>query len=252
MANGYCYSRNYLWHIRSCLAKSHSRPLLCLDTWNLLAELGILRVRGTRAGSRVQQRRKKATLSESTKFVSSNNLQTLSGLSSIPVVSSLIQDHTFLASINIQDHTFLASLSIQDNTFCGKLRSTHNLTNLIEIKPTQTPRDTGLDKDCCTVLCTVNTRSVKNKSETLLDYFSESGADVFALTETWLNTNDSAVCNEFTPAGFKFFHCPRKDRKGGGTGLLARDDITVRMLDGGEKLSFEFSEWIFDLTIIVC
>ena len=89
----------------------------------------------------------------------------------------------------------------------------------------------------------MNTRSVKNKSETLLDYFCKSGADIFALTETWLNTNDSAVCAEITPPGFKFVNCPRKDRKGGGTGLLAREDITVRMLDAGEKLSFEFLEW---------
>ena len=76
-----------------------------------------------------------------------------------------------------------------------------------------------------------------------MDYFCKYGADIFALTETWLNTNDAAVCAEITPPGFKFVHCPHKDRKGGGTGLLARGDITVRMLDAGEKLSFEFSEW---------
>ena len=58
-----------------------------------------------------------------------------------------------------------------------------------------------------------------------------------------MNSNDSAVCAEITPPGFKFVNCPRKDRKGGGTGLLAREDVTVRMLDAGEKLSFEFSEW---------
>lgn len=54
---------------------------------------------------------------------------------------------------------------------------------------------------------------------------------------------DSAVCAEITPPGFRFFHCPHKDRKGSGTGLLAREDIIVHMLDAGEKLSFEFSEW---------
>lgn len=77
-----------------------------------------------------------------------------------------------------------------------------------------------------------------------------------------MNTHDSAVCAEITPSGVKFVHCPRKDRKGGGTGFLAREDITVRMLDADEKLSltsFELSEWDlrFDknsslLIVIIC
>ena len=106
--------------------------------------------------------------------------------------------------------------------------------NFINIHTFYSLNATGKNEELSTVLCTMNTRSVKNKSETLLDYFCKYGADVFALTKTWLNTNDSAVCTEITPPGFKFVHCPRKDRKGGGTGLLARKDITVGLIDAGE------------------
>ena len=50
--------------------------------WNLFAKLGILRVRGSRTGSKVQLRRHKAILSKSTRFISSNNLQTSYGFRS--------------------------------------------------------------------------------------------------------------------------------------------------------------------------
>ena len=42
----------------------------------------------------------------------------------------------------------------------------------------------------------------------------------------------------------KFFHHDRVGRRGGGggTGLLVKKHIDVKKIDGGEKLSFEFSE----------
>ena len=90
----------------------------------------------------------------------------------------------------------------------------------------------------------LNVRSIANKSALFVDYINECKADLFAITETWLSDNDSAVCYEITPPGYKLFHCPRSDRRGGGTALLFRDNINVRKLESGSRISFEFSEYL--------
>ena len=59
------------------------------------------------------------------------------------------------------------------------------------------------------------------------DYVCDRKAGVFAITETWLSFNDSAVCKEIMPAGYKFVHCLRSNRVGGGIGLLSKDGIHV-------------------------
>ena len=90
--------------------------------------------------------------------------------------------------------------------------------------------------------CTLNVRSIVNKSALFVDYIIECEADLFAITETWSSDNDSAVCYEVTPPGYKLFHCPRSDRGGGGTALLFRDNINVNFaswnLDQGFLLNF--------------
>ncbi|XP_078363787.1 uncharacterized protein LOC144648005 [Oculina patagonica] len=77
-----------------------------------------------------------------------------------------------------------------------------------------------------------------------MSLFSVCKADLFAITETWLSDNDSAVCYEITPPGYKLFHCPRSDRRGGGTALLFKDNINVCKLESGSRISFEFSEYL--------
>ena len=67
---------------------------------------------------------------------------------------------------------------------------------------------------------------------------------MFAITETWLSLNDSAVCKESTPAGYKFVHCPRSDRVGGGIGVLFKDSIHVPNIASPSKSSFEFAEYL--------
>lgn len=93
-------------------------------------------------------------------------------------------------------------------------------------------------------MCTLNVRSIANKSAMFVDYINECKADLFAITETWLSDNDSAVCYEITPPGYKVFHCPRSDRRSGGTALLFKDNINVCKLESGSRISFEFSEYL--------
>ena len=93
-------------------------------------------------------------------------------------------------------------------------------------------------------VCSLNARSIKNKSAMFVDYLYDCKADLFAITETWLSVNDSAVCKEITPSGFKLLHSPRRsDRKDGGTALLFRDNISVHKVNCATFESFELSEY---------
>lgn len=94
------------------------------------------------------------------------------------------------------------------------------------------------------VLCLLNARSVKNKIADIIDYINDCKADLCAITETWLCPDDAAIRAELCPNGYKLFDHPRVGRRGGGTGLIFRDSLSVKQVDAGEKTSFEFSEWI--------
>ena len=91
---------------------------------------------------------------------------------------------------------------------------------------------------------TLNARSVRNKTADIFDVICESKADLIAITETWFTKNDSAVKVELCPIGYKIVDHPRTGRTGGGTALIFRDTLNVKKVDGGQKDSFEFSEWI--------
>ena len=61
-------------------------------------------------------------------------------------------------------------------------------------------------------------------------YACDCKADLVAITETWLTTDNAAVRAEL---------CPRTGRRGGGVALIYRDSLSVRRIDAGEKESFE-------------
>ena len=97
----------------------------------------------------------------------------------------------------------------------------------------------------CLKLCSLNTRSVKCKSADFVDYVTTCGADIFALTETWLTEMDTAHKIEITPPGFQLQDHPRIGRIGGGTAVLLRDNMRINEVTDSEQLrSFEHSEWI--------
>ena len=64
----------------------------------------------------------------------------------------------------------------------------------------------------------MNTRSVRNKAQFVK--FDDHGIDIVALTETWLS--DGEVVDVLTNGGYNLVHLPRKNRCGGGVGLLFR------------------------------
>ena len=59
--------------------------------------------------------------------------------------------------------------------------------------------------------CSLNARSVRNKSADFVSYVQSSGADIFAVTETWLSEIDVACRAEITPPGYKLFDHTRSD-----------------------------------------
>lgn len=117
---------------------------------------------------------------------------------------------------------------------------TRTLVN-ISIVPAQCNRVQGHLK-----LCSINARSVKNKSADFVCYVRSSGADIFAITETWLTENDIAHRVEVTPPGYKLLDHPRVGRIGGGTALLFKEFIHTSKVEVGQLKSFEFSEWIVE------
>ena len=93
-------------------------------------------------------------------------------------------------------------------------------------------------------LCCLNTRSIKNKSADFDCYASSTGADIFAITESWLSEKDVAHKTQITLHGYKLFEHQRVGRIGGGIALLLNEAIDVRKVDSGERSLFEFGEWI--------
>ena len=71
----------------------------------------------------------------------------------------------------------------------------------------------------------MNTRSVRNKAPFVKDYIDDHGIDIVALTETWLS--DGEVVDELTNGGYNLVHLPRKNRRGGGVGLLFRSTFQI-------------------------
>ena len=78
---------------------------------------------------------------------------------------------------------------------------------------------------------------LKIRPLTFLIIYATCKADFFAITETWLTTDDAAVRAELCPVGYKI-----SGRRGGGVALIYRDSLSVRRIDAGGKESFENSE----------
>ena len=76
-----------------------------------------------------------------------------------------------------------------------------------------------------------------------IDFICEYQPDLLAATETWFIDGESASKTQCTPGGYRFFDHSRSGRRGGGTGLLFKNNLMVTKVTGGEHQSFEYSEW---------
>ena len=102
-------------------------------------------------------------------------------------------------------------------------------------------------------LCSLNARSLRNKSSAFVDLVCDLRAELFTICESWLNDLDSAILSGLTlPSYAKLYHCPRADRRGSGTALLYRDGLDVNKVFSAVRSSFEVSEWLVEFELFVC
>jgi exonuclease III len=82
-----------------------------------------------------------------------------------------------------------------------------------------------------TCLSLVNARSVCNKASALRDYIVDSGSDITAITETWLNkNNEKRILAELLPEGFSLANAPRAKGRGGGVAVVYRNTYHAKSI----------------------
>ena len=96
-----------------------------------------------------------------------------------------------------------------------------NTTNLLTIKPVNEVHSAKL--------CLLNVRSVCNKADFITDYVADHDIDVFVhlITETWLQSDNTACVSAITPRGYLFEHVDRSNQRRGGVGVLFRASFTL-------------------------
>ena len=82
----------------------------------------------------------------------------------------------------------------------------------------------------CMKLCVMNCCSMKEKTRLpyILDHVRDNKCDLVTLT--WLspdNAKNASVVQECADYGYTLFHIPRPTRRGGGVGILVKDNISI-------------------------
>jgi len=95
-------------------------------------------------------------------------------------------------------------------------------------------------------VASVNCRSVRNKTNEIVDYVIDNDVDILGLTETWLHEGDSdqKTLGDLTPNGYKLRHLPRSGKKGGGVAVLYKKSLDVKFVNH-KASSFECMEAYF-------
>ena len=84
-----------------------------------------------------------------------------------------------------------------------------------------------------------NTRSVGGKAFTVSEHSIETAADLAILTETWLQDEDVATINNLRPSGYSFKEIGRKQKRGGGLGIVHNIELSFTSTSSVEYSSFE-------------
>jgi len=118
--------------------------------------------------------------------------------------------------------------------------SSRNISNLISVRRYSALTPIVAVKHLSLYL--LNARSVKNKTAGDFDYLSNCKADLVAITDTWLTTDNTAVRAKMCSVGYKISDRPHTGLRGGGVGLIYRDLLSVRRIDAGEKRCLQKAE----------
>ena len=85
---------------------------------------------------------------------------------------------------------------------------------------------------------------MNNKLPDIMEHILDCNSDVVFLTETWLQTDENAITAEVKTYGYELLHNRRKDRekeRGGGVGLLVRNNISAKQLKVKHYSSLEYT-----------
>ena len=73
----------------------------------------------------------------------------------------------------------------------------------------------------------------------------ENKTDIYIVTETWLNEDDKTwlECCDLSKNGYQIQSSNRKNRRGGGLAIISTSSSKIKLLEKGEKPSFEYTVW---------
>ncbi|PIK37803.1 hypothetical protein BSL78_25357 [Apostichopus japonicus] len=108
---------------------------------------------------------------------------------------------------------------------------------LLRYFPTETRYD---NNDHCS-FGLINARSLRNKCEQFLHFVVTENLDFCIVVESWIKDSDTIEIASLKADGYNFVNVERKDRIGGGIGIFYKNNISVEVIDSGERSSFEFA-----------
>jgi hypothetical protein len=222
---------NYTLKCMRAIRNSIGKTTLDKPIWQRLKNLGIsISVRGTKAGAKVQR--------------------PISTRISVRTVGGICGPH---GSFNVNNLTQCPTFE-RIKVLCNVIHETTvkadpavciNPDNLVKVSCSESKdaKDV-LDTKKHIKLCYLNARSVCNKADDIADLITDQGADICAITETWLRPGkqDHITLGNIHPPGFKVAHVPRKSGKGGGVALVYRDTLSVDVQKRPQYTSFETIE----------
>ena len=91
----------------------------------------------------------------------------------------------------------------------------------------------------------INIWSIKNKHTNLLDHLMENKTEICIVPETWLNDDDKTwlECCDLSKNGYQIQSSNRKNRRGRGLAIISTCSSKIKLLEKGEKPSFEYAVW---------
>ena len=85
-------------------------------------------------------------------------------------------------------------------------------------------------------------RTLSSKLIQIQHLLDISFLDILALTETWTKQNQclEVIKGTLSTMSYNLVAAHRSDKTGGGIGIIHRDTLRVRKVDGGRSLTFEY------------
>ena len=81
-------------------------------------------------------------------------------------------------------------------------------------------------------VCSINVRSINNKSLSIHDYIIDHDLDILFLCETWLGTDyDDQSISQMLPPSYKIYHHARTSQRGGGVAVVFKESFDVVELE---------------------